>query len=178
MNIIEKIRDNFIPIEKLYNKFFYSEKVASLLLKKPLNEIGQDTALVLFLSPEISKSKLLKLYKKQNTLILKITRSLDQFKVYDASSKKYFQPMKINYGTGIEYLILGEILERDFKFNFNYTPEEVYMDKGLKLCSNIEIVLNRIGDYFRDKNSKTLKSIRNLISENIKNERLERLDDK
>lgn len=161
----EKIRDNFIPIEKLYNKFFYTEKVASLLLKTPLADIGQETSLVFLLQKGFSKYELLKLYKRQVNLELRITNAMSQFRVYDPHTKKYVQTVQVKYGQGIEYLLLGEILEKDYKFKFNYSPQQIVEDKGYALCADIEQVLNRIGDYFKDHNPQTLKSIKQLLKE-------------
>lgn len=177
MNWLEKIRDNFIPIERLYNKNFYTDKVASLLLRLPLNEVNQEVALVLFLSKGYSKHKLLKLYQKQNRIIAKINKQMDKFKVYDARIKRYVQTLVVKYGKGIEYLILGEILEKDFKINFPYSPQEVYEDKGYALCAQIEVALNRIGAYFIEKDVRVLKSIRQLIKDNIVQEKLLKADD-
>ena len=55
MNWFKKIRDNLIPIEKLYNKFFYTDKVAALLLQLPYQELNQETALVQLLSKGFTK---------------------------------------------------------------------------------------------------------------------------
>lgn len=161
----EKIRDNFIPIEKLYNKFFYTDKVASLLLQIPLSEVNQETSLVFLLQKGFSKYHLLKLFKKQTKLELKVTNAMSQFRVYDPRSKKYIQTVQVKYGQGIEYLLLGEILEKDFKFRFNYTPQQIAEDQGYALCADIEQVLNRIGDYFTDHNKQTLKAIKRLLKE-------------
>lgn len=164
MNYFEKVRDNFIPIQKLYNKFFYSEKVASLLLRMPLSQVNQETAIVFFLSKAYSKHKLLKLYKRQFQLELKINKALDKFKVYDPMARQYVQPIRVKYGQGIEYLILGEILEQDFGFKFDFTPEEIMADGGQELCGYIEQVINRMGDYFREPRKQTLNSIKELIN--------------
>ena len=165
MNWFEKVRDNFIPMNSLLNKFFYTEKVASLLLKCPMSDIGQETSLIFLVQKGFTKYQLLKLYKKQMRLIMKIEKAMARFRVYDTTTKKYVQTIHIRYGQGIEYLILGEILERDFGFSFKYTPKEIAEDKGQALCSDIEQVMNRIGDYFQDKNRKTLKSIQNMVKE-------------
>lgn len=165
LNWLEKIRDNFIPIEKLYNKFFVSDKVASLLLRIPISEVNQETSLVFLLQKGFSKHRLLKLYKKQVKLELKITDAMSRFRVYDPRSRKYIQTVNVKYGQGIEYLLLGEILEKDFKFKFPYTPQDIADDQGYALCSDIEQVMNRIGDYFIDHNKQTLKSIKDLLKE-------------
>lgn len=161
----EKIRDNFIPIEKLYNKFFYTDKVASLLLKIPVAEVNQETSLLFLLQRGFSKYELLKLHKKQVKLELKITSAMSRFRVYDPHSKRYVQTVQVKYGHGIEYLLLGEILEKDFKFKFNYTPEQIAQDQGYALCADIEQVINRIGDYFTDHNRQTLKAIKDLLKQ-------------
>lgn len=165
MNFFEKIRDNFIPIEKLYNKYFYSDKVASLLLKTPLSEINQETSLVFLLQKGFSKHQLLKLYKKQIKLELKINSAMSKFRIYDPRSKKYVQTIQVKYGRGIEYLLLGEILEKDFRFKFNYSPSQIMQDQGYALCADIEQIINRIGDYFIDGNKNTLKAIKQLLEE-------------
>lgn len=163
MNWFEKIRDNFIPIEKLYNKHFYSDKVASLLLRIPLSEVNQETSLVFLLQRGFSKYKLLKLYRRQIKLELDINKAMDRFRIYDSRTKKYVQTVQVKYGQGIEYLLLGEILEKDFKFKFNYSPEQIVEDNGYALCADIEQVINRISDYFRDGNKQILKSIKDLL---------------
>lgn len=165
MNWFEKIRDNFIPIERLYNKSFYTDKVASLLTKIPLKQVNQETALVIFLSKGFSKYRLLKLFAKQSKLILSINKALEKYKVYDPNSRKYVQLIQIQYGIGIEYLLLGEILEREYGFKFDYSAEEIIEDKGQAFCNKVELVLNRIGDYFIDNKKTTLKNIHRFIKE-------------
>lgn len=165
MNWFEKIRDNLIPIEKLYNKFFYTDKVASLLLKLPISEVGDETALVQFLSKGFSKYDLLKLYRKQQKYELYINKAMAKFRVYDSNTRKYIQLIRIQYGQGIEYLLLGEILERDYKFNFKFTPQQIAEDNGYLLCTQIEQALNRMPDYFKDKDKNTLRAIRKMIKE-------------
>ena len=165
MNFFEKIRDTGIPITRLNNKFFYTDKIASLLLKLPYNEINQETALVNFLAKGFSKHHLLKLYEKQQKLAVFISNSMAKFKVYDPNSRKYVQLLQIKYGHGSEYLIMGEILEREYGFKFNFTPKQISEDGGKQLCYQIEQVFNRLPDYFRDKNKNTLKAIKRMIKE-------------
>lgn len=165
LNWFEKIRDNFIPIEKLYNKFFYTDKVASLLLRIPVSEVNQETSLVFLLQKGFSKYQLLKLHKKQIKLELDINKNMSKFRIYDSKTRTYIQTVQVKYGQGIEYLLLGEILERDFKFRFNYTPQQIVEDNGYALCSDIEQVMNRIGDYFKDNNKQTLNSIKDMLKQ-------------
>ena len=165
MNWFEKIRDNLIPIEKLYNKFFYTDKVASLLLKLPYQELNQETALVQFLNKGFSKYDLLKLHKRQVKYELYINKSMGKFRIYDPRLRKHIQLVKVQYGQGIEYLLLGEILEREYGFRFKFTPQQIAEDNGKQLCIEIEQVLNRMPDYFKDKNKNTLKAIRKMIEQ-------------
>ena len=165
MKWFQKIRDNFIPIERLYNKFFYTDKVASLLLKIPYQELNQETALVQLLNRGYTKYQLLKLYKRQLKYELYINKAMSKFRVYDPNIRKYIQLVKINYGQGIEYLLLGEILEREYGFKFKFTPQQIAEDNGKQLCMQIEQVLNRISDYFKDNNKDTLNSIKRMIKQ-------------
>ena len=165
MNWFQKIRDNLIPIEKLYNKFFYTDKVASLLLKLPYQELNQETALVQFLNKGFSKYQLLKLHKKQLKYELYINKAMSKFRVYDPQLRKHVQLIRIQFGQGIEYLLLGEILEREYGFKFKFTPQQIAEDNGKQLCMQIEQVLNRVGDYFKDKNKNTLKAIKKMIEQ-------------
>ena len=96
---------------------------------------------------------------------MKITSAMSRFRVYDPHSKRYVQTVQVKYGHGIEYLLLGEILEKDFKFKFNYTPDQIVQDQGYALCADIEQVMNRIGDYFTDHNRQTLKAIKDLLKQ-------------
>lgn len=165
MNWFQKIRDNLIPIEKLYNKFFYTDKVASLLLRIPYQEINQETALVHFLNKGFSKYELLKIYKRQLKYELYINKAMSKFRVYDPRIRKHVQLVKVTFGQGIEYLLLGEILEREYGFKFRFTPQQIAEDNGKQLCMQIEQVLNRVGDYFKDKNKNTLKAIIKMIEQ-------------
>lgn len=167
MNWFQKIRDNLIPIEKLYNKFFYTDKVASLLLKLPYQELNQETALVQFLNKGFTKYQLLKLYNRQLKYELFINKSMSKFRIYDPHIKKYVQLVKVQFGQGIEYLLLGEILEKEYGFKFSFSPQQIAEDNGKRLCMQIEQVLNRIGDYFKDKNKNTLKAIKKMIEEQM-----------
>ena len=165
MNWFQKIRDNLIPIERLYNKFFYTDKVASLLLKLPYQELNQETALVQLLHKGFTKYQLLKLYKKQLKYEMYINKAMSRFRIYDPHIRKHIQVVKVIYGQGIEYLLLGEILEREYGFKFKFTPQQIAEDNGKQLCIQIEQVLNRIPDYFRDKNKATLNSIKKMIEQ-------------
>ena len=165
MNYFEKIRDNLIPIEKLYNKFFYTDKVASLFLKLSCQELNQETALVDFLKRGFTKYKLLQLYKKQKKYELKIHKAMSKFSVYDPRIRKHIQLINIKYGQGIEYLLLGEILERDYGFKFDFTPEQIAEDNGYALCGEIEQVLNRLPDYFKTNDKRILNAIRQITKE-------------
>lgn len=173
MNWLEKIRDNFIPIQKLYSKFFYSDRVASLLLRIPLADVNQETSLVFFMQKGFSKYQLLKAHRRQQSLEVKIHKAMNKFRVYNPQIKQYVQTVRVKFGTGIEYLLLGEILERDYGFNFESTPEEIMEDGGKYLCSQIEAVMNRIGAYFTDKKKSTLISIKKMIQEENRAKRLE-----
>ena len=165
MKWFKKIRDNLIPIEKLYNKFFYTDKVASLLLKIPYQELNQETALVQLLSKGFTKYELLKLYKRQLKYELYINKAMSKFRVYDPRIRKHVQLVRVSYGQGIEYLLLGEILEREYGFKFKFTPQQIAEDHGKRLCIQIEQVLNRMPDYFKDNNRNTLRAIKKLIEQ-------------
>lgn len=167
MNWFQKIRDNMIPIEKLYNKFFYTDKVASLLLKIPYQELNGETALVHLLSKGFSKYELLKLYNRQLKYEIYINKAMSQFRVYDPRIRKHVQLIKVQYGQGIEYLLLGEILEREYGFRFKFTPQQIAEDNGKQLCSQIEQVMNRVYDYFRDNNKNTLKAIQKMLEQEL-----------
>lgn len=165
MNWFEKIRDNQIPIQKLYNKFFYSDKVGALLLQIPVTEMNQETALILMMQKGFSKHKLLKLFKKQQKLEIKIAKAMNKFRVYDPMAKTYVQTVRVKFGQGIEYLLLGEILESDYGFKFNHTPDQIVEDGGKDLCSQIEQIMNRLPDYYKDRKKSTLISIKKMIKE-------------
>lgn len=165
MNYFEKIRDNFIPINNLLDKFFYTDKVASLFLKIPYQELNQETALVNLLSKGFTKYRLLQLYKKQKRYELKIHKAMSKFRVYDTRIRKYIQLVNVKYGQGIEYLLLGEILEREYGFKFDFTPEQIAEDNGYALCAEIEQVLNRLSDYFKSNDKRTLKAIQQMTKE-------------
>lgn len=165
MNYFEKIRDNFININTLLNKFFYTDKVASLLLKIPYQELNQETALVNLLQKGFTKYHLLQLYKKQKRYELRIHKAMSKFRVYDTRIRKHIQLINVKYGQGIEYLLLGEILEKDYGFKFDFTPEQIAEDNGYALCAEIEQVINRLSDYFKSKDKRTLKAIQNMTKE-------------
>ena len=166
LNFFEKIRDNFIPIEKLYNKFFYTDKVGALLLGIPYTELNGETALINLLHKGYSKHHLLKLYDKQLKLEVRINKFMNKFRIYDPQIRKYVQQIKIQFGQGIEYLLLGEILEKDYGFKFDFTPNEVAVDNGRELCNLIELAINRMTDYFQsDRSRNTLRSIHKMIFE-------------
>ena len=165
MNWFKKIRDNLIPIEKLYNKFFYTDKVAALLLQIPYQELNQETALVQLLSKGFTKYELLKLHKRQLKYELYINKAMSKFRIYDPQIRKHVQLVRVQFGHGIEYLLLGEILEREYGFKFDFTPQQIAEDNGKQLCMQIEQVINRIGDYFKDKNKNTLKAIKQMIQQ-------------
>ena len=90
---------------------------------------------------------------------------MSKFRIYDPRIRKHVQVVKVVYGQGIEYLLLGEILEREYGFKFKFTPQQIAEDNGKRLCIQIEQVINRIPDYFRDKNKNTLKAIKKLIEQ-------------
>ena len=90
---------------------------------------------------------------------------MSKFRVYDPTIKKHVQIVNVSYGLGIEYLLLGEILERDYGFSFFFTPQEIQEDKGYALCSEIEQVLNRMPDYYTSKDKKVLKAIQKMSKE-------------
>lgn len=177
MNWLEKIRDNFIPIEKLYNKNFYTDKVAALLLELPLSSAQGETSLVMYTSKGKTKHEILKQYRKQAKIIARITKQMDKFRIYDPNSRQYIQTVRIQYGQGLEYLILGEILERKYGFKFPFRPEDIQYDRGKELCENIELALNRLPAYFKDKKYSTLKNIQTLIKQRIHTWRLQRAED-
>ena len=109
--------------------------------------------------------ELLSLYKRQLKYELYINKAMSKFRIYDPRIRKHVQVVKVVYGQGIEYLLLGEILEREYGFKFKFTPQQIAEDNGKRLCIQIEQVINRIPDYFRDKNKNTLKAIKKLIEQ-------------
>ena len=60
----------------------------------------------------------------------------------------------------------SEILEKDYGFKFDFTPNEVAVDNGRELCNLIELAINRMTDYFQsDRSRNTLRSIHKMIFE-------------
>jgi hypothetical protein len=90
---------------------------------------------------------------------------MSKFRIYDPQIRKHVQLVRVQFGHGIEYLLLGEILEREYGFKFDFTPQQIAEDNGKQLCMQIEQVINRIGDYFKDKNKNTLKAIKQMIQQ-------------
>lgn len=165
-----KLIDNFFK-DKLYNKFFISEKVASVLLETPEKVINGETSLIVLVN-KFSAYKLYKAYNKQLKLDNHISKMMNRFKFYNPGTRKYEQTVEISAGIGWEYLILGDILEKKYKIKFDYSMIEVQVDKGKSLCALIQTAYNRIQDYFDNKNYNTLVNIRDYIKQERINSRI------